>query len=185
MDLELDVRDELRRRIANAELSLIENPALPDNVEARLHIYEEALGGRPPVAFVNIGGAWANVGAGSASIDLPPGLVTIDELPPNDQRGVLHAYVGAGVPVIHFLHISSLASSFGLPWDPSPLPAPGSGLATAKDRRLSVLVAVLYLSASAAWLVYVVVRRSFVSGQPEESTHMPLDASVDRKRNTT
>jgi hypothetical protein len=31
-----------------------------------------------------------------------------------------------GVPVVHLLHIQGLARTHGLPWDPVPLPDPGT-----------------------------------------------------------
>jgi poly-gamma-glutamate system protein len=82
-------------------------------------------------AFVNIGGAEANMGTSPMILDVPPGLWKETRslpLPPQEQRGVLFQMAAAGVPVIHLLHIRGLALRYGLSWDPIPLPQPGSTL---------------------------------------------------------
>jgi poly-gamma-glutamate system protein len=142
------VEEELRAAVAGAGLPLLEEPDLGANVARRMEIY-----GRP-AAFVNIGGAEANLGVSPSVLEVPAGLVlpsppgtppaiplsdptlplgsedrvqrlTVD-LPPPDQRGVLFEMLDRGVPTIHLLHIRGLALRYGLPWDPIPLPEPGS-----------------------------------------------------------
>ena len=48
------------------------------------------------------------------------------EAPPLPDRGVLFEMAAQGTPVIHLLHVRGLALRYGLPWDPIPLPAPGT-----------------------------------------------------------
>jgi poly-gamma-glutamate system protein len=108
---------------------------LRENVLERMALYGT------PAAFVNIGGAEANLGTSPEILDLPPGLFPAPahadsevspgdagdvELPPEGQRGVLFEMAYRGVPVIHLLHVRGLALRYGLSWDPIPLPRPGS-----------------------------------------------------------
>lgn len=87
-------------------------------------------GGGLPRVFVNIGGSEANLGISPLALRLPPGWVgEVDRFslfPPTDQRGVIWEMLARGVPVIHLLHIRGLTLRYGLPWDPDPLPPPGT-----------------------------------------------------------
>jgi poly-gamma-glutamate system protein len=113
----------------------LESSALRVNVVERMAVYGNAS------AFVNIGGAEANLGISPEILEVPPGLLPEHglsspsypggvagdlELPPEAQRGVLFEMASRGVPVIHLLHVRGLALRYGLSWDPLPLPEPGS-----------------------------------------------------------
>jgi len=125
-DLSPEGRELLRTRIRGSGVPFLEKPGLRANVDERLRLYNEAAGGRPVRAFVNIGGSWANIGTNSEVLKLKPGLVRNVFVPPPDQRGVLQAMAARNVPVIHLLNIRGLAERYGLPWDPRPLPAAGA-----------------------------------------------------------
>ncbi len=120
-------REELVRELRASSESgpaFLANPNFRENVLERVALYGT------PVAFVNIGGAEANLGTSPEVLSVPPGLVspfdTNLQLPPENQRGVLFTMVSRGVPVIHLLHVRGLALRYGLSWDPIPLPEPGS-----------------------------------------------------------
>jgi poly-gamma-glutamate system protein len=122
-----------------AELSagptpFIHEPELQENVARRMAIYaegEEASTGAGTIAaFINIGGAEANLGTDAVVLSVPPGL-SLDlaaetEPPPPPRRGVLFEMASRGVPAIHLLNLRGLALRFGLPWDPTPLPPPAT-----------------------------------------------------------
>jgi poly-gamma-glutamate system protein len=120
------LREELRRAVSDAGVPLLEFPDLAENVAHRMEIY-----GRP-AAFVNAGGAEANLGTSPAVLGLPPGLLLPagirwdGEIPGRARRGVLFEMLARDVPVLHLLHIRGLALRHGLPWDPVPLPEPGT-----------------------------------------------------------
>jgi hypothetical protein len=80
----------------------------------------------PVAAFVNIGGADANLGSSPLVLKVDPGLNTELALPALELRGVLFEMAARGVPVIHLLNIRGLALRYGLPWDAVPLPEPGA-----------------------------------------------------------
>ncbi len=140
-DLDADVRDALRRLATDSDVPLIEEPNLRVNVARRMAVYREAVRGRPIAAFVNIGGAWANVGSGDTYLGLPPGVNRIETVPPADERGALFEFAAAGVPIVHLLHINALATAYGLPWDPSPLPAPREAADDALTWPIAVIAA--------------------------------------------
>ena len=95
---------------------------LAQNAKKRLALYGDAVR-----CFVNVGGASVNMGEGAASVSFPNGL-TMDPppIPTGDAGGLLFDYAGRGVPVIHLLNIRGLALDNGIPFDPVPLPAPGT-----------------------------------------------------------
>jgi hypothetical protein len=102
-----------------------------------------------------VGGADANVGTSPTLLSLGPGLLDPAAIlqPPEPQRGVLHAMAAAGVPVIHLLNLRGLAGRHGLPWDPAPLPAPGTTRLLRGDAAPTPLLALL----AGAWLAAMVI----------------------------
>lgn len=102
---------------------LIDEGDLARNIALRMSLYGDGVG-----AFVNVGGALANMGADGHALRVPPGLTRkLPDIPADDTRGVMLEYLARGVPVIHLLNIRALAADSGLPYDPVPLPQPGEG----------------------------------------------------------
>ena len=77
--------------------------------------------------FINVGGSLISLGDCPESITIPPGLLL--RLPPTKcpKRGMIFRMNEGGVPVIHLLNIKSIATRYGLPIDPVPLPPVPSG----------------------------------------------------------
>jgi poly-gamma-glutamate system protein len=127
--------DDLRADAALDGAPILEEAVLEANVARRMALY-----GRPK-AFVNLGGAEANLGTDPVILEVPPGLVRPEELPdkgevpPPARRGVLMEMAVRGVPVIHLLHVRGLVLAHGLAWDPVPLPAPGTTPLRRADSR--------------------------------------------------
>jgi len=144
-DFEPDVRDRLLERLSRGAYPVIHERDLRASVARRMELY---AGGAPPAAFVNIGGADANVGTDPSILGVPPGRVDSLPLPRPEHRGVLHEMAALGVPVIHLLDIRQLALQHGLPWDPVPLPEPG---ATRLTRSLPERSGAFW-AVSAVWL---------------------------------
>ncbi len=121
-------REDLLLSLRGTGLRVLEIPNLQENVAERLGLYGS------PAAFVNVGGAGANLGTSPLILNLPGGLVEgpggggLVAIPPKEQRGVLFEMLARGVPVLHLLHVRGLALRYGLAWDPIPLPEPGSTL---------------------------------------------------------
>jgi poly-gamma-glutamate system protein len=158
-DFDLAFRESLLRQIEGSGVPLVHDPDLRGNVARRMAIYLGEPGGRV-AAFVNIGGADANLGTSPLVLRVEPGLNTDLALPPPAQRGVLFEMAARGVPVIHLLHIRGLALRYGLPWDPMPLPEPGTSRlqddAGAREWRFWLITAVYFASLG---LIAVIGRR--------------------------
>lgn len=126
-DMSSKGRSFLEDEIRESGILFLEEPNLEKNVELRMRLYEEKTADKEIKAFINIGGSWPNMGTDSEVLKLKPGLNRIKRFPSPDKRGIIQAMAARGVPVIHLLHIKGLVDRCGLPWDPSPLPAPGEG----------------------------------------------------------
>jgi poly-gamma-glutamate system protein len=156
-DMSPEGRELLRARIRTSGIPFVENPDLRTNVEERLRLYDEAAGGKPVKAFVNIGGSWANIGTNAEVLKLKPGLVGDVFIPPPGDRGVLQAMTARKIPVIHLLNIRGLAERYGLPWDPKPLPGPGEGGLYGQPTRGGTS----FLLASVVYLLVIVLIASW------------------------
>ncbi|MBP2675850.1 MAG: hypothetical protein H6Q84_2690 [Deltaproteobacteria bacterium] len=99
------------------------NSTLTADVRNRLALYDQALGGGRPAAFINVGGSLTSVGDGLESHRIPAGLLKKVPAARNPERGIIFLMGERGVPVIHLLKIKSIAAQYGIPIDPSPLPA--------------------------------------------------------------
>jgi poly-gamma-glutamate system protein len=142
-------RERLLRRLRESGVPLLLEPDLAGSVARRMAVYGSVS------AFVNVGGADANIGTSPTLLELRPGLLAPGDirLPPAAQRGVLHAMAAAGVPVIHLLDLRGLAQRYGLPWDPLPLPTPGTTpLARGEGERGLLLPAI-----GGIWLAAMVI----------------------------
>ena len=123
-------RNDLLGELLAGDAPVLQIPDLPSNVAERMALYGfSATGGGAAgvAAFVNVGGAEANLGISPRILFVPPGLAeNLGDLPPENERGVLFEMASRGIPVIHLLHVRGLALRYGLPWDPFPLPEAGS-----------------------------------------------------------
>jgi poly-gamma-glutamate system protein len=143
-DFDPAFRESLLQQIEMSGIPLVQEPDLRASVARRMAIYTGEGAGRV-AAFVNVGGADANLGTSPLVLRVEPGLNAELALPPPAQRGVLFEMAARGVPVIHLLHIRGLALRYGLAWDPVPLPEPGTSRlrddAGVRDARFWLLTA--------------------------------------------
>ncbi|MDR7468442.1 MAG: poly-gamma-glutamate system protein [Armatimonadota bacterium] len=117
----------LRAAIERSSVPLIPAPSLKASVDHRMAIYDAA--GMPIAAFVNVGGAQANLGGCDDPYLVTSGILRGLPPCPGGREGVVHRFLHRGIPVISLLNVRSLAVRYGLPIDPIPLPPPGSGSA--------------------------------------------------------
>jgi poly-gamma-glutamate system protein len=84
-----------------------------DIVRKRMAVYLEGARGRPIKAFVNVGGAAANVGQCDQS-KITAGIVR--RIPPCQEQGqgLIHQFLRMRVPVIHLLQVQRLARTYGM-----------------------------------------------------------------------
>jgi len=138
-----ELRSRLEAEIGQRGYLLLKEAELRQNVDTRLRLYSAAAYPGAIRAFVNIGGAWANLGESHQILKWKPGLVHTQALPAKEKRGVAYEMVARGVPVIHLLYIKGLVERHGLPWDPVPLPVPGHGAVRGLGRRTTYVFPVL------------------------------------------
>jgi len=144
-----DMVIQLVKDIEDSGIPFIREPELEANVRNKMQIYEAGAGERGIRCFINIGGNWSNLGTDSEILNLKPGLTRIRKIPPREKRGIVFEMAARGIPVLHLLFIKGLVDGNGLPWDPSPLPRPGSGSIYDKpmeDQPLFIVLAGIYLS---------------------------------------
>lgn len=126
-DMEEEMRARLIREIEESGILFLEEPNLERNVQRRVFLYLKYADKMGIKALVNIGGSWTSMGSDPEVLRLKPGLIKVGRIPPPERRGLIHEMASRGIPVIHLLYIKGLVQSFGLPWDPVPLPRPGEG----------------------------------------------------------
>lgn len=96
---------------------------LLNNIQRRYEIYRDDGDIR---CFINVGGNDVSFGNSKVIVYSDGGILT--SLSENDHStGLVQLFLSDEVPVIHLLNIKSLATAYGLPIDPSPLPAVGEG----------------------------------------------------------
>jgi poly-gamma-glutamate system protein len=164
-DMSPEGRALLEGRIRAGGALFLEEPDLEKNVALRMELYRQSAGGRPIKAFVNVGGSWANIGTDAEVLKLEPGLARAVAIPPPARRGVIQAMAAAKVPVIHLLNVRGLCERYGLPWDPRPLPPPGSTplyRRATTDSKAGAALAAVYIMTMLA-LLAALRHRSIVS----------------------
>lgn len=120
--------EEKAARLSGAEIVDFGTPDLVASIQSRIGIYKNRAAGKPVSCFVNIGGASPNSGESIRTLDFPQGLVLDPPgIPSVKDRGLIYEYALQGVPVINLLNVRGLAQTWGLPYDPVPLPRPGEG----------------------------------------------------------
>lgn len=125
LGLEMDetVREAVALRLEGHGYTRLTYHNPDDNLRARLALYEQ----RGPVrCFVNVGGNVLSFGDSSGMHNVGGGILTA--LPAGENgKGLVQHYIAQGVPVIHLLNMKGLLPQYGLPIDPSPVPADGEG----------------------------------------------------------
>ncbi len=165
------VSDEGRELILEAiERSGVENFIQAENLEAsikeRIKTYVKVANGRPIKCFVNVGGAPANYGNTTYSLNFPNGLVTnLQSYPIDPERGLIFDFAAMGIPVIHLLDIRGLALKSNIVIDPVPFPEIGTeGVYYTVSYNKSLIFLTLIASLGVVvWDVYGRKRKS--SGQ--------------------
>lgn len=118
-----NVRTTIVERLESYGYTLLYESDLLQNIAERYALYNDYGDIR---AFINVGGNDVSFGDSNIIVHADGGILT--ELSENDQStGLVQLFLQNGVPVIHLLNIKSIATQYGLPIDPVPLPKPGEG----------------------------------------------------------
>ena len=116
--------------------------------------------------FVNVGGNDASFGDSNIMVHTDGGILT--QLSEKDNStGLVQLFLKDGTPVIHLLNIKSLATEYGLPIDPVPLPEVGEGAVyQVVEYRKEIAVFALAAALAMLWL-----SRNSVKRQTQYSVH--------------
>ena len=122
-EMDPGLRETITSRIQGYGYELFYDEDLIRNVRTRYDIYRSQGDIK---CFINVGGNDASFGDSNIMVHADGGILT--SLPEKDNStGLVQLFLADGTPVVHMLNIKSLASEYGLPIDPVPLPAPGEG----------------------------------------------------------
>jgi poly-gamma-glutamate system protein len=117
------IKDKIVTRIKGYGYKLFYDDDLTHNINARYEIYNKVDDIK---CFVNVGGNDASFGDSNVMVYVDCGIIT--ELPEKDNStGLIQLFLRDNKPTIHILNIKSLATKYGLPFDPLPLPSVGEG----------------------------------------------------------
>jgi poly-gamma-glutamate system protein len=119
----------LRASAARSGVPLVETRPLPALIDALRARIEAALDGAKAGALLNVGGALIGLGTCPESYEFPPGLTTRPLPCTAGTPGLAMRLAKDGLPVLQVLNIRRLATEWGLPFDPVPLPTPGNNKA--------------------------------------------------------
>lgn len=116
--------EEIRGRLAEAGLLLLEEPDYRRNLELRQQLYQQE---GPIDCFVAVGGNVTSMGRGESGISLGQGLLSPEKIVRlTEDSGLVQRYLSQGLPVINLLNIKQLAADYGLPYDPAQWPERGT-----------------------------------------------------------
>jgi len=147
LEFDQELKNRLLRDVQKTKIPFIHEDDLSQNVQKRLELYFGTQQNRKLKAFINIGGAYANMGTSPQILTIKPGLTIKAKDIPETERGILFEMLSREIPVVHLLYVKGLISQYGLPWDPLPLPKPGtSKLVDPKQSKpfLFYLISCLY-----------------------------------------
>lgn len=115
---EHEVYKNLENSIIKSGYHFISYPILHQSVMEREKLYGFNLQNDNIKAFINAGGAMANIGTSTSILNTKPGIVRTIKIPDIEQQGVIHRAFLSDIPIIHLLNIKGLALEYGIKWDP-------------------------------------------------------------------
>ncbi len=114
---------EISERLKGYGYKFIYNEDLIDNINERYELYNEYGDIK---CFINVGGNDASFGDSMIMVHAAGGIIT--ELSERDgSTGLVQLFLKDNIPVIHLLNLKGIASDYGLPFDPYPMPPLGDG----------------------------------------------------------
>ena len=120
-------RSLILKAIERNGIEVINEDYLDKSIERRMQIYEEQSKNKDIKAYINVGGGIASLGASVNGQIIGSGLTTNLIMQNFPQRGVIIQMAEKNIPIIHLLNVTRLATKYGLPVSPVPLPEPGEG----------------------------------------------------------
>ena len=135
-----EITSAIIKRISGYGLEFLYYENLSENLAARKTIYRNEVNAvseiskNLPACFINVGGNLLSFGEGDDMVSSQNGILLPQKNSAGTQNkktasgGLIQYYLSENVPVIHLLNLKTLLPAYGLPYDPSPVPAAGNGL---------------------------------------------------------
>jgi poly-gamma-glutamate system protein len=161
-------RRRLRQSIDDHGIRFIDVRQEIASIEERMRVYQERAGGRRFAAYINAGGALVSLGPKSVKRLYEPGVNRRPHPRGIGVDSVTMRFLTQGTPVINLSKVIPLAELYGLPIEPTALPAVGDGPVFAHrshDRRLVAALLVGLAAACYALLRLEVGARLLSGGQ--------------------
>lgn len=115
-DMDKALAADIRLRLADLGLELVELPDFEQNIRWREELYRE-LG--PIDCFIAVGGNLTSLGNGEDSTSIGQGVLSVTKASRlHEGSGLVQRYQAAGIPVINLLNIKQLVADYDLPYDP-------------------------------------------------------------------
>lgn len=116
------IKTSITERLQGYGLTFLRFEDLDENIAARQAVYES---GAQPVCLISAGGNLLSFGGGAEMVSAHNGIIRPGK--ESGGAGLIPLYLKKGLPVIHLLNMKTLLPSYGLPYDPSPVPKAGEG----------------------------------------------------------
>jgi len=148
-DMDQELADQIRQRLTDLGLSLVEEANFQANLELREALY---LQEGPINCFVAVGGNLTSLGQGEAGVSLGQGVLRPERtLRIDASSGLVQRYLARGLPVINLLNIKKIMADYSMPYDPAQWPPIGQS-AVYRDIRYESGWILLGLGGAAALL---------------------------------
>ena len=122
-DMDQELVGQIRRRLTDLGLSLVEEADFQANLELRETLY---LQEGPINCFVAVGGNLTSLGRGEAGVSLGQGVLRPERtLRIDESSGLVQRYLARGIPVINLLNIKKIMADYSMPYDPAQWPPIG------------------------------------------------------------
>lgn len=122
-DMDKDLADQIKQRLTDLGLNLVEEADFQSNLELRETLY---LQEGPINCFVAVGGNLTSLGQGEAGVSLGQGVLRPERtLRIDESSGLVQRYLARGLPVINLLNIKKIMADYSMPYDPVQWPPIG------------------------------------------------------------
>ncbi len=104
----------LRSMLERHEIPVLEGEDVGEAIDARMRLFDAAVGAAPIRAYVNVGGGTASVGGRRGRAVFKPGVNHPGRPFTDEGDSVMLRFTQRGVPVVHVNQVGMLAATYGL-----------------------------------------------------------------------
>jgi poly-gamma-glutamate system protein len=146
----------IKDAINRTDAIFINEDFLENSIKKRIDTYNRYKKNKPIKVYINVGGGIASLGSTENNQFIPTGLIESLPLKNFPSNGVLIEMAKKKIPVIHLLNVTELATKYGLPISPKPLPNPGSGEVFVK-KQYNIVLTILVTLVLVISIIYVFI----------------------------